>query len=352
VNKKSVLFAALALLLGAALFAWVLSFLPIQEAGLGIDWRVFWEATHGLRADYSSGLLFSPPWILPLLWPLTLFPFVTSWALAAFALLVTLILSVPAQRSRPRWAIGVLLLCLSYPALRQFADGNLEFLLIAGSLLVLWALPRKQLWPLAFGILLLSSKAQATWLFLLFLGLQAWKTLSRRDLLFLVAALSGVILPTLALRGREWLAALAGFPFTGSAIDSSLKATVGRLGAPPLAFWLLAVLILLSTMSVLRRSPGLTRSHAALLLTASLLLAPYAASNSVLTPLAIGVIPLFQKRPWLGILLLGLFYLPYAVLGHTDLRTAWEASYWTVVLLLTWLVLLWDLAQEPAPAPG
>jgi DNA-binding transcriptional LysR family regulator len=87
-----------------------------------------------------------------------------------------------------------------------------------------------------------------------------------------------------------------------------------------------------------------------MLIAASLLISPYAAGNSVLAVLAVGIIPLFQSRPRLEGLLIALIDL--AFLPPRD----WQAYYATAILLLAWAVLAWrvvkgqDILKIPEPA--
>ena len=85
---------------------------------------------------------------------------------------------------------------------------------------------------------------------------------------------------------------------------------------------------------------AIDRMGSALLITGALLLGPYAASNSVLTPFAIGVIPLFQKRPLLGLILTVFFFFPFLKLGDTLWRMNMESNYWSFVLVLSFGVIL------------
>ena len=125
-----------------------------------------------------------------------------------------------------------------------------------------------------------------------------------------------------------------------SIVSSSLNASLARLGAPLLIIWIFWLTIFFLTLrSIISKGWPLSRAMTGWLTSAGLLLAPYAASNSVLTPLALGVIPFFQKNPQRGIALLALFNLPYLALGRPELRANWESSYWTVVLLITWITL-------------
>src|SRR5262249_859791 len=80
-----------------------------------------------------------------------------------------------------------------------------------------------------------------------------------------------------------------------------------------------------------------SREKSAMLVAASLLLAPYAAGNSILAVLALGVIPLFFKRRWLGLSLILLADLNF--LFGRDL----SAYYATGVVLAMWAILTWQV---------
>src|SRR5690606_29129905 len=109
-------------LLAAALFVFAFSTLPIQNSALAIDWKVFWQATHPFQLDYSSQLVFTPPWGLVLLWPFSWLPLAAGWGLLGFASLCTLAASAYSGTANRRSLLAALLLCLSYPAVRQLAD--------------------------------------------------------------------------------------------------------------------------------------------------------------------------------------------------------------------------------------
>lgn len=339
---RSRLAAALLLAAAAALFVLAFSRLPIQNGGLAIDWKQIWAGTHGLVAHYGATELRTPPWALPAVWPLTLLPLAPSWALAACATLAVLALAVPPGR---KWLLGVLALATSYPALRQLVDGNLEALVIAGVLLLLpqaaATADRRRPWLLAAGLLLATAKIQETWLLLALLGLLVWRSWPRPQL----ARAAGLTLlcaaPLLAWKGGEWWQAMVTFPWPGTAIDSSLGAFAAR--TAPWLLWVLWPLVLLVTLATLRARPQLDRLSTGALLAAGLLLAPYAASNSVLTPLALAGPALLQRRAWLGAAAFALADLPYLFLGNLAWRTNFESNYWTVFLLLLWAISLWEL---------
>lgn len=328
-----------ALLFAAALLVFAFSTLPVENSALAIDWKQIWAGTHNFSANYTTTELRTPPWALPALWPLTLLPLDLGWAAMALVTLAALTFSVPRTR---RWALGVLLLCSSYPALRQLADGNLEALVIAGVLLLLAASRRHNPWLLAAGLLLATAKIQATWLFLLVLGLHTVRTWPRRQLVAAVAITSAAALPLLGWKGSEWWLAMRTFPWAGTLIDSSLAAVSGRHAAWLVWLW---PLILGATLFALWRSGAFTAAaptqlQAGALAAAGLLLAPYAASNSVLTPLALAGSALLTARPALGVLLFAAANVPYAMMGNLEWRLAHESDYWSAVLGLILLLSL------------
>jgi hypothetical protein len=231
---------------------------------------------------------------------------------------------------------------------RQLVDGNIELLIIAGALLIVWALPRRQ--PLAFaaGVLLSSAKLQESWLLLIAAGGLAYMQWGSRAALKAYALAAVPVFAALLWRGADWWAALQRFPFAGTSIDASLRATFARLGLPDwlfIASWLAG---LAATLLVLRRRGGaLGRPEAGALVAAGLLLAPYAASNSVLTPLTLAAPALFARRLWLGAGLFVLADLPYLLLGDVAWRFNAESNYWTgFLVLLLWGISLWEIRSS------
>ncbi len=336
------------LILLAVLFL-VIAFnqLPVENSGLAIDWKQIWRATHNFEANYGSTEFRTPPWVLPLLWPLTLFPLSASWGLAASLTLGVLVVSVPRQVQRKTWFVGVLLLVTSYPALRQIIDGNLEALIIGAVLLLLWGVKIRNPWALGIGILLAAAKIQETWLVLIVLSFWLLLNWPRQSILKATLVAFVIALPFVLWKGAEWSHAMLHFSWPGTAIDSSLQAAMKRLTIPSPVFWFLWAVIFLTTINILLwRKPPIGRSEAGLLISASLLLGPYAASNSVLTPLAIGVVPLLQRRPLFALSLIALYDIPFIALGRPDLRATLESSYWTLILLITWMIFVFDVGRQ------
>ncbi len=81
-----------------------------------------------------------------------------------------------------------------------------------------------------------------------------------------------------------------------------------------------------------------------MLIAASLLLAPYAAGDSVLTVLAIGIIPLFQARPRTGLILIAFVDLQYVL--PRDFLFQYSAFYWTAMLITCLGIWAWRFYQK------
>lgn len=339
-----------ALLLTAAfLVVWAFSRLPVGRGDLAIDWKVFWFATQNFSANYSGYLVFSPPWTLVLLWPLTWIPLQLGWGISAFLTLLVLVLAASHEGAGIRNLIAILLLCTSYPAVRQLVDGNLEAIVIGGVLLILWAAAHRSAWVFALGMLLAASKIQASWLLLAFAALWIWRNWPRREFWRAAAFVAIPVVATLAWRGADWLEALGRFPFRGTPLDASLLATGARLGVPIIAIGLVMLAVLVGTAWALRKNDWrLGRLQAGLLVSVSLLLAPYAASNSVLTPLALGATTLYTRKPWLGLFFFFFANVMYLFVGDAIWRQFYEATYWAAVLLLLWVSLAWETTKSPS----
>ncbi|MDA1329497.1 MAG: hypothetical protein O3B43_00285 [Chloroflexi bacterium] len=346
-NRKSLL-AILLLAAVTASFAWGFAHLPLENSGVAIDWKQIWGATHGLQANYITTELRTPPWAVPLLWPLTIFTLGTSLGLAAFATVSVLVHSIPKTRNKPLWFFAILSTVIAYPTLRQLIDGNVEALVIGGALLVLWATEKRHPLGLAIGALTVAAKIQASLLLLIVLGYWLLVHWPRRDLVQAFSWSALLVAAPLAWKGAEWWNAMTSFPWTGTAIDSSLLATLSRLGVSATSSLLLWISLAgLTAWFLFSRPIKLGRIQFGWLVSASLLLGPYAASNSVLTPYALGVIPMLLEKPTWGFALVAAYNLPYLFLAHPDIRFAWESSYWTLVLLITWAVLAFSLLAHP-----
>jgi hypothetical protein len=335
------------LLVGVALTLCLVFFerLPIENTSLAIDWKGLWQGIRGgqLRYGNATGLRIAP-WDALLALPLGWLSFRASWGVLTLLTVAVLMLSVP-PHPRPRWRwVGVLLLVTSFPALRLIADGNFEALIIGGVLLLVMGYARQQVGLLAAGILLATAKVQETWMLMLVLGVYLLQTWPVKRWLTLGGVLALVVVPCLLALGPAWVSGMAAIAERGSIMDVSLGAALNRLGLPLIVVGL-GWMALAGATLVLAWFSGrdLSREKAAMLIAASLLLSPYAAGNSYLTVLAIGVLPIFFARPWLGGLLLALSSLPY--FANRDLLFYGQAYYWTALLLLTWGVLAWQVRR-------
>lgn len=347
----------------------------IDSRTLAIDWSDLHSA---LRASWACGYcapaLRLPPWNLLLLMPVGLLPMRASWGLLVFGTLGVLLVSVPRARGRGRYLLAVLLLVLSFPALRHAADGNFEGIVIGGVLLALWgfraglgsaptrsAPTRRAEWgaPLALagGALLSAAKPQLSFLFLLALGLTTlyvWEPRRWKRALCLTLA---VVVPALLWQGGAYLANVFAIAERGSIMDVSLLAALNRLALPALPIAVAWGGVLGVTGWALWRTRGgralpqpFARERAGLLIAAALLLSPYSAGNSLLTLLAVGVMPLFLRRPLWGVLLLIPVNLP--VLFNTAAALPVQAYYTTATLVWCWGVLLADTLRGGSARGG
>ncbi len=341
--------AAILLLVAAAyLLMAFFEHLPIEGTTLALDWRGLWSGLRGGIPKYGDTGLRNPPWsILPLL-PLGLLTFRASWGLLSFITVAILIASVPrSSNTKIRW-LGTALLATSFLTMRQLVDGNFEGLVIAGVLLILHGYGTLNPWVLAAGTLLATVKPQATWLLIACLAVYVLRTWPLREWLATSLMVGLVVVLSLIWFGRDWWNAMVSIPQRESIMDCSLPATVGRLGFPTWVFVILGGGLLAATLYiVLAGRPAIAREKAGMLIAASLLLSPYAAGNSFLTVLAVGIIPLLQSQPLAGAILVALTDLPYLTLFAPDVQFQWSTYYWTVMLAVTWAVLAWHTRSKP-----
>jgi hypothetical protein len=290
--KYTLFFLFLTLL--SVLFVVAFEYIPLENSTLAFDWRSLWVGLeHGDLKYHSGSGVRNPPWSMLFVLPLGLLSFRAGWALLSLLTLLILVLSVPRGGHKGLWGLSAILLLTSYPAIRHTADGNFEGLVIAGLLLVLAGYHREQPFLLAIGSLMASAKVQEVWLFFPILALYLLTTWPVRRWLVTATIVTVVVGASLLWRGADWWAAMTGIPQFYSVVNASLGAVLSRLGSPTWLTYLLWAGMLTATLflSLLDR-PALSREKSGLLLAASLLLAPYAAGNSLLTVLAIGVIPL------------------------------------------------------------
>jgi hypothetical protein len=325
----------LAILISSLLLVAFFDRIPIEGTTLAIDWRGLWEAIQGGNVTYRVGQGFRiAPWDAALVLPLGLLSMRASWGMIALITLVVLVLSVPATANKPLYWLSIFLLVVSFPSLRHMADGNFEALVIAGVVLIVIGYQRANPFILAAGILLAVAKPQETVLVIAALALYALPDIRRPLWLHTTGIIALVAVPFMLWKGDDWFMVMFTIEQQGSIMDMSLRAALNRTQViPPFlvtAIWgafLGAVLFI-----IWRTRSKLSREKAGMLVAASLLISPYAAGNSMLTVLAVGVIPLFLARPLLGGLLIAMISFPF--LWTKDMLYNWQAYYGTLTLLV------------------
>ena len=346
-------FLAISILAVLILFAIFFEKIPTQNNTLAMDWKTSWLSIRDGNLVYwpSDGLRF-PPWSLVPLLPLGLLPMQTAWGILAGVGVVILVASVPRIESKAFYWLSIFLLVTSFPSIRNIVDGNMENLVVGGVLLILYGYSSKHLPALVVGILIATIKLQEVTLLLVVAAIYILITWKPRDWLKAGLGLSGAIALSLIWRGQSWIVALFGLnyqKYTNSIIDISVSAALRRLGfIPPFVITLFWMAILGITLFVAWKSrTTLSREKAGMLIAGSLLIAPYAAGNSVLSVLAIGIIPLLQANRLLGGVLIVLVNLPY--LWSSDMLYNFQAYYWTVVTFITWVFLAWRCLSAASP---
>lgn len=338
--RNSVRYVLVIILLAVfiVLFVSVFKRLPIEGTSLALDWRGIWQSIEGGTINYGKGLR-NPPWsIIPVL-PFGLISFRESWALLTIVTLGVLVISVPRNSSHRSFWFYTFLISTSFPTLRLVADGNLEVLTIAGTLILLYGYRSRSPWALSVGILLASAKPQESWLFILAIALYSYQQwpLKRVATAFTIVVL--FVVPSMLWVGKDWLQALILIEERGSIMDVSLIAAMNRLMVSPWLIGIFWLAILIATMVVvIRTGRSFSRHKAGFLISASLLLSPYSAGNSMITVLAIGIIPLLKESPKAGLLMIALINLQYFS-PNSSIMYSYGAFYSTGLLLLSFLLL-------------
>jgi hypothetical protein len=317
--------------------------ISLEGNTLAIDWKSLYPNLKDGHIVYRGGSVMIAPWSLPAILPLGFFSLRASWALLALATLTVLALSVPHRRNQ---RLALILLLTSFPVLRQVVDGNVEVLVIAGVLLLIYGFRSGHLIATVIGLLLATAKPQETWLLMLVLATYFLRAWSLQRIFELGMSLAIIVVPALLLFGGAWRDAMQNiFPPPGTEVDITLWACLHRLGAGTTIAIIVWILFFAATIYItLFAKPTLSREKAAMLIAASLLLAPYAAGNSFLTVLAVGIIPLFQSRPRLGWFLILLIDLQYILqFVARDFLYANGAYYWMLMLVFVWAYWGWQI---------
>ncbi len=317
--------------------------IPFVSSGMTFagDWKLIWESLGNGHIQYSDSLHI-PPWDVLLILPLSFLTVRDSWSLLALFTLCVLLVSVPRladKKSRWRYWVAVLLLVTSYLDLRELVDGNFEGLIIGGVLLLLYGYRLQQPLTTAAGLLIMIAKPQESWLLFAAAGILLLKTWPRPKLLRLGMILAVVVIPCLLWIGPEWVSSMLTLT-RGLLINVVLGDILRRIGVPTIGIIVAWLFVFAVTFLVFWRSTTqLNRQKAGLLLCASLLLAPFAEANSFLTVMAVSVIPLFLRRPLVGIVLIVLVDVPFFISPQAFGESG--PFYWFAVILLTWGILAW-----------
>jgi len=346
--------------LAAVIFAHGAQQLPIEAVGLGFDWRPYWAAFQTGWPVYPA-TTFNPPWTLLMLWPIAVWPFGASWGLLAFLTCAVLIASAPRRAAGSLDGVAVLALLLSYMSLRQIADGNLALLMIGGCGLLLYGWERQKVWALALSVLLITAKPQESWLVLLWLAMRLGVEWPIERQLRVAALVALFTVPSLLWLGRDWWQVL--FP-SGLSLSAQLArpfANISLAGAGAYLGWPAALIGLASVgigavtyILLYRRRPEFSPATLGLCLCAALLLSPYANEHSVVTVLAVSVIPVWRLTATLswGLAWVLWTYLPYAAMALGAARHLPEPT-WTAWLLLVWAWCAAGIWRQPrAHRPG
>lgn len=352
--------AAVLLALAAAALIWAAGRLPLLDTLVfGYDWHNYWVMFQGGWPDYSAVDVFNPPWTVLMLWPLAALPFKTGWAVLTLLTLAVLVASVP-RRADGRLQVGLLAALLtSYWVLRQLAEGNLAGLMVAGALLLLNGLERRDPWRLAAGGLLVTAKYQESWLLILVVAWRVLRTWPVRRWAVAAGLSLAVAGPSLLLLGGPWLHKLltpGGFSPNIARLTGNISLTALTVlpGFPSWGAALASLIVLAGTGWVVGRSgPDLSRLMAGFLIAASLLTAPYTGGASLTTLLAIGWLPFWRGRFWHGLALWAFANLSFWPL---DPAVVWRWPDVPQVFLILWLWVALGAAllasAQPNPLPA
>lgn len=320
------------------LFFAIIPISGISPRELAFDWII---GVHGAiwKENFGWGFeLHAPPWaVVPFLLPISALPFNLGWALmmalTTVALMFTILQTLSRRRLQP---VGALLLFTAYPVIRNYADLNLEAYVILGLLLAFYAFRQQNPYLLALGVLIATIKPQNVFILMIVMGIYILKTFSLRNTVIFGAITGSIVLISLLIWGDEWLPSLTELPS-----GNSLGASFGVLAIPTEVTLGAQLLILGVTLFfVLKDDATLSPLKIGLLITASVLMAPYSNLTSLVSVLALGGMALLQSSVWLCVLIFILMNLPYlsrlSLIG-INLDTD---GYITFCLLVMWAILL------------
>lgn len=335
------------LIVCAALFIWGASQLPIEGTGLAFDWHVYHDAFRGGSLTYNY-LTFNPPWSLVFMMPLGLLPFTWGWGLMIYFSFMMYVISPFSLFSHPdrKTLAFTLFMALTYPALKIYAESNLDGFALGAMLLIIYGYRHESPIPLAIGVLVATVKPQTTWLFMLILALyclQAKPIKFWGRALFIVAI---VVILTSLWRGEVWLdLILDNLATTQNGI--SLVAIKNHHQLHP-AFLLVsrAIVLGITLMLVIPGKRELSFAKVSLLVTASMVVATFSNFLSLNVALPFCALSLYQRDWRLGLAFLAIYSLPLYYSLITGDKIIHNNIFWAYILCLHWGISAWAVFKE------
>jgi hypothetical protein len=333
-----------ALLLAAAFFVWFAHQVNIEDGRVAFDWKILWMGIENGRIHWENTIWVPPLWSLIFVLPLGFFSLRFSLGLVMFITFVALFLSVPRTTGRLRYGLALFLLLTSFPVMRNFADANIDAFVVLGVLLIIFSYQEDKPILLSLGLLMAAIKPQG--IILLYLVLIIYILMTKTFPFILKAGLTTLILalPPTLWGWERWFVML----MTRAPLGISISGTLKGWGVPNAA--IIPIQIIFATATVVLALAGnrkLSRIKAGFLIAGSMLVSPYAGGLLLLAILAIGVIPLFLEKPFLGVILFVLYDLAYlAILPTSKLFETWVSPYTTLLVLISWTILGVMVYQE------
>jgi hypothetical protein len=330
------------------LFASGFDQMPLEQAGIATDWttRIYKGLEGGVLEYVPIRGPHHPPWsMLPVI-PLGLLGASASWGVLVYTYLLVLTFSVPYKRPIWRSVLALALLLSAHVTLRTALDGNLEILSLAGVLLLVIGYNNVNGWILAIGVLLGSAKPQVGALLIIVVAFYVLRVWPRSEWLKAAALVLPIVALTALWRGREWFEIGFSTGHLGWIGSGVLGQTLSPIGAAAVI-----VLVIVALLYVLfKTGTTLSREKAAFIIATTLIIAPYGSIVSLLSLIAVGIIPLFLRRFWLGLLLILLMNVPTLtrLLGFlTDLGVQPDVpqAFWNIPLLCAWGSLGWHVVS-------
>ena len=333
-----------------ALFVLLGQRIDLLQYGLGFDWWLLYGGLRGGRIAWGLtnevGGMVLPPWAVFFVLPLGLFPYSTSYYLVVFLTIIAFLTSVPLDQFRRRAGriAAVVLTIFSYLALRNYADANVDFVTLFGISLMLLAIRQRRPYWLGIGVLMMTIKPQTTYLLIIGLVIYLLRT-SKPDFYLRAGATTlGIFAITMIWGAKRWMAGMSEFGLLAGHLSGPLIAF--QLGVPIPVIVLAALILVGVSLLVVYRTRRLTHLTAGMLVTVSILLAPYSTGLNFAVAYNLGVIPLLTIWPPAGVVLAILFNLPFIMPVDPQINL--------ILLLLMWLVIvavLWRQSRTDRLGP-